>query len=58
MFQKNTPLEQTKLYHKTADLIAVRDDGALIRRVNKSRYLGFIVDDRLSLKEQIAYIFS
>ena len=44
--------------HNTTDLIAVRVDGALIRRVNKSRYLGLIVDDRLSWKEHISYISS
>ena len=32
--------------HYATDLIAVRIDGALIGRVNKSRYLGPIVDDR------------
>ena len=44
--------------HNTTDLIAVRVDGALIRRVNKSRYSGLIVDDRLSCKEHISYTSS
>ena len=34
--------------HKTASWIPVRVDSAFIRQVNKSRYLGLIVDDRLS----------
>ena len=39
--------------HKTEDLIAVHVDSALIKRVNKWRYLGLIVDDRLSWKDHI-----
>ena len=44
--------------HNTTDLIAVHVDGALIRRVNKLRCLGLIVDDRPSWKEHISYISS
>ena len=39
-------------------MIVVRVDGALMRRVNKSRYLGLIVDNRLSWKGHMAYISS
>ena len=51
-------IETNQNVHKTAGLIAVRVDSVLIRRENKSRYLGPIVDDRLSWKVHIVHISS
>ena len=49
-------LGTTRNIRKLDSLLAIRIDSHLIRRVYKSRYLGLIVDDKLSRTEHIAYI--
>ena len=49
-------LGTTRNIRKLGSYLAVRIDSHLIRRVYKYRYLGLIVDDKLSCTEQIAYI--
>ena len=41
---------------KFGDLIAIRIDDQLIKRVAHIKYLGIIVDDRLTWKEHVDYI--
>ena len=38
------------------DLLAIRIDDQLIKRVHKTKYLGIIVDDSLTWNEQIDFI--
>ena len=41
---------------KFGDLIAIRIDDQLIKRVAHVKYLGIVVDDRLTWKEHVSYI--
>ena len=49
-------LGTTRNIRKLGSLLAIRTDSQLIRRVYKSRYMRFIIDDKLSWTEHIAYI--
>ena len=51
-------LGTTRNIRKIGSLLAIRICSHLIRRVYKSRYLGFVVDDKLSWTEHMAYISS
>ena len=48
----------TQALSKIGNLLAVRVNGQLIRRVYKSKHLGLIVDDKLSWKDHIDLISS
>ena len=48
----------TQAVSRIRNLLAVRVNGELIRRVYKSKYLGLIVDDKLSLNVHIDLISS
>ena len=41
---------------KIGDLLALRISNDLIKRVQKAKYLGLVIDDKLSWKEQIGYV--
>ena len=41
---------------KIRNLLAIKVDGNLIRRVHRIRYLGIIIDDNLSWKDQVDHI--
>ena len=41
---------------KIRNLLAIKVDGNLIRRVHRTRYLGIIIDDNLSWKDQVDHI--
>ena len=48
----------TQVLSRIGNLLAVRVNGELIRRVYKSKYLGLIVDDKLSWKDHTDLISS
>ena len=41
---------------KIGNLLAIKVDGNLIRRVHRTKYLGIIIDDNLSWKDQVDHI--
>ena len=41
---------------KIGDLLALRISNDLIKRVHKAKYLGLVIDDKLSWKEHVGYI--
>ena len=49
-------LGTTRNIRKLGNLLAIRIDSHLLRRIYKSRYLRLIVDDKLSWTEHRAYI--